>query len=304
MHTIVQVEGLRKTYGATVAVDGVSFEVKEGEVFGMVGPNGAGKTTTIECLEGLRRSDSGVIQVLGLDPLRDRYRLQERIGVQFQSAALPDRIKVWEALDLFSAFYRRPADWRPLLGQMGLAEKRDAYFAKLSGGQKQRVFIALALVNNPDLVFLDELTTGLDPQARRAMWDLVRSVRERGTTVFLTTHFMEEAERLCDRVAIIDHGKFVALDTPQNLIDSLGAENRVVFETQAPLSEEWLHASPGIVRVERVGERVVVYGRKEGLVSGVVNALEEGDLRFENLRTEQPTLEDVFLALTGKEMRG
>ena len=243
------------------------------------------------------------IQVLGLDPLRDRYRLRERIGVQFQSAALPDRIKVWEALDLFAAFYRRSVDWQPLLEQMGLAEKRDAYFAKLSGGQKQRVFIALALVNNPDLAFLDELTTGLDPQARRAMWDEVRSIRERGTTVFLTTHFMEEAERLCDRVAIIDHGKIVALDTPQNLIDSLGAENRVVFEVDGPLDEESLRAVPGVVRVERIGERVVVYGQKDGLVSGVVNALETGGIRFENLRTEQPTLEDVFLALTGKEMR-
>jgi ABC-2 type transport system ATP-binding protein len=300
---VVEVRDLVKHYSGVKAVDGISFDVHQGEILGMVGPNGAGKTTTIECLEGLRRPDGGSIQVLGLDPSRDRYRLRERIGVQFQSAALPDRIKVWEALDLFAAFYPRSVDWQPLLEQMGLAEKRDAYFAKLSGGQKQRVFIALALVSNPDLVFLDELTTGLDPQARRAMWDQVRSIRERGTTVFLTTHFMEEAERLCDRVAIIDHGKIVALDTPQNLIDSLGAENRVVFEMDAHLNEESLRAVPGVVRVERIGERVVVYGQEDGLVSGVVNALETGGIRFENLRTEQPTLEDVFLALTGKEMR-
>jgi len=300
---VVGVKNLVKQYPGTKAVDDISFDVYQGEIFGMVGPNGAGKTTTIECLEGLRRPDGGSIQVLGLDPLRDRYQVRERIGVQFQSAALPDRIKVWEALDLFAAFYRRPVDWQPLLEQMGLAEKRDAYFGKLSGGQKQRVFIALALVNNPDLAFLDELTTGLDPQARRAMWDEVRSIRERGTTVFLTTHFMEEAERLCDRVAIMDHGKIVALDTPQNLIDSLGAENRVVFEVSGPFSEESLRAAPGIVRVERIGERVVVYGQKDGLVSGVVDALEAGGIRFENLRTEQPTLEDLFLALTGKEMR-
>jgi len=300
---VVGVKDLVKQYPGTKAVDGISFDVHRGEIFGMVGPNGAGKTTTIECVEGLRRPDSGAIQGLGLDPLRDRYQVRERIGVQFQSAALPDRIKVWEALDLFAAFYRRSVDWRPLLEQMGLAEKRDAYFSKLSGGQKQRVFIALALVNNPDLAFLDELTTGLDPQARRAMWDLVRSIRERGTTVFLTTHFMEEAERLCDRVAIMDHGKIVALDTPENLIDSLGAENRVVFEVGGPFDEEPLRAAPGVVRVERIGERVVVYGQKDGLVSGVVNALETAGIRFENLRTEQPTLEDVFLALTGKEMR-
>ncbi len=186
---------------------------------------------------------------------------------------------------------------------MRLADKRDAYFGKLSGGQKQRVFIALALVSNPELVFLDELTTGLDPQARRAMWDQVRSIRERGTTVFLTTHFMEEAERLCDRVAIIDHGKIVALDTPRNLIDSLGAENRVVFEVDAHLDTGPLCTVPGVVRVEQIGERVVVYGQKDGLVSRVVSALETGGVRFENLRTEQPTLEDVFLALTGKQMR-
>jgi len=300
---VVGVRNLVKQYPGTRAVDEISFDVYQGEIFGMVGPNGAGKTTTIECVEGLRRPDGGTIQVLGLDPLRDRYQLRERIGVQFQSTTLPDRIKVWEALDLFAAFYPRPVDWQPLLEQMGLAEKRNAYFGKLSGGQKQRVFIALALVNNPDLAFLDELTTGLDPQARRAMWDEVRSIRERGTTVFLTTHFMEEAERLCNRVAIMDHGKIVALDTPQNLIDSLGAENRVVFEVDGPLNEESLRAAPGVGRVERIGERVVVYGQKEGLVSGVVDALEAGSIRFENLRTEQPTLEDVFLALTGKEMR-
>ena len=302
--TVVNVGNLEKEYPGVKAVDGVSFKVHQGEIFGMVGPNGAGKTTTIECVEGLRQPDSGNIQVLGLDPLRDRYELRERIGVQFQSTALPHRLKVWEALDLFAAFYPRPIDWQPLLDQMGLAEKRNAPFAKLSGGQKQRVFIALALVNDPDLVFLDELTTGLDPQARRALWDQVRDMRERGKTIFLTTHFMEEAERLCDRVAIMDHGKIIALDTPRNLIDSLGAENRVVFETDGHLDEDVLRAVPGVVRVERIGERVVVYGKEDRLVSGVVNALETGGTHFENLRTEQPTLEDLFLALTGKEMRG
>jgi ABC-2 type transport system ATP-binding protein len=303
MEQAITVNDLHKRYGPVHAVDGVTFQVRQGEIFGMVGPNGAGKTTTIECIEGLRRPDEGSVAVLGLSPQEDGYRLRERIGVQLQEAALPDRIKVWEAMELFAGFYRRPAPWEPLLEELGLSDKRDSYVARLSGGQKQRLFIALALVNNPELVFLDELTTGLDPQARRAMWDRVRSIREQGTTVFLTTHFMEEAERLCDRVAIIDHGKIVALDTPQNLIDSLGAENRVVFEVDAHLDEESLCAVPGVVRVERIGERVVVYGQEDGLVSGVVNALEAGGIRFENLRTEQPTLEDVFLALTGKEMR-
>lgn len=301
--TVVEVRNLVKHYPGVKAVDGISFDVCRGEILGMVGPNGAGKTTTIECLEGLRRPDSGSIRVLGLDPQKDRYRLRERIGIQFQSATLPDRLKVWEALDLFAAFYPRPADWQPLLKDMGLADKRNSFVAKLSGGQRQRVLIALALVNNPELVFLDELTTGLDPQARHAMWDQVRFIRQRGTTVFLTTHFMEEAERLCDRVAIMDHGRLVALDTPQNLINSLGAENRVIFEADGSLPEEALRAVPGVVRVERIEERVVAYGQKDGLVSGVVDALEAGGVAFRNLRTEQPTLEDVFLALTGKEMR-
>jgi len=194
-------------------------------------------------------------------------------------------------------------DWPPLLEQLGLAEKRKGSFAKLSGGQKQRLFIALALLNDPDLVFLDELTTGLDPQARRAMWDLVRSIRERGKTVFLTTHFMEEAERLCDRVAIMDQGRIVALDTPENLIDSLGVENRVVFSVNGHFDEEPLRAVPSVTRVELVGERVVVYGQGERFVGRVVNGLESAGIRFRNLRTEQPTLEDVFLALTGRRMR-
>ena len=303
MKSAISVDNLRKVYGPAVAVDDISFEIHEEEIFGMVGPNGAGKTTTIECIEGLRRPDEGSVQVLGLHPQRDGYELRERIGVQLQEAALPDRIKVWEAMDLFASFYSRQVDWHPLLEQLGLDEKRNAPFAKLSGGQKQRLFIALALVNDPELVFLDELTTGLDPQARRAMWDLVRSIRERGKTVFLTTHYMEEAERLCDRVAIIDHGRIVAQDTPENLIHSLGAENRVVFSVDDRFDEEPLRAAPGVTRVERIGERVVVYGQGDGLVGGVVNALEAGSVRFRDLRTEQPSLEDVFLALTGREMR-
>ena len=303
MTQAIVVQELRKTYGPVVAVDSTSFEIQEGEIFGMVGPNGAGKTTTIECIEGLRQPDGGLVHVLGLDPQRDGYELRARIGVQLQEAALPDRIKVWEAMDLFAAFYPRPVDWHPLLEQLGLVEKHNAPFAKLSGGQKQRLFIALALVNDPDLIFLDELTTGLDPQARRAMWDLVRSIRERGKTVFLTTHFMEEAERLCDRVAIMDQGRIVALDTPENLVRSLGAESQIVFGVDGRFDEALLQAVPSVTRVERSGERVVVYGQGDGLVGGVVNALEAGGVRFRDLRTGQPSLEDVFLALTGREMR-
>jgi ABC-2 type transport system ATP-binding protein len=214
---VIRVDSIRKTYRRTVAVDEVSFEVLRGEIFGLIGPNGAGKTTTMECVEGLRAPDRGSIAVLGLDPRRDAYALQDRIGVQLQEAQLQKRIKVHEAVNLWASLYKRPVDGDGLLEQLGLREKRNAWFMTLSGGQKQRLFIALALINDPELVFLDELTTGLDPQARRAIWDLVRGIRARGKTVCLTTHLMEEAERLCDRVAIIDRGRIVDAGTPAEL---------------------------------------------------------------------------------------
>jgi ABC-2 type transport system ATP-binding protein len=306
MDTIVKVEGLRKVYGATVAVDEISFEVKEGEIFGMVGPNGAGKTTTIECLEGLRKPDRGTVRVLGVDPQREGQTIRLRTGMQLQQSNLPDRMKVWEALDLYASFYPKPVDWKELLVQLGLEEKRNAPFSKLSGGQKQRLFIALALLPDPQLVFLDELTTGLDPQARHAIWDLVRDVRAKGKTVLLTTHFMEEAEKLCDRVAILDHGKVVALDTPANLISSLGAEERVIFSVDGTLPPAFASALSAGTRIEVQGERVTVHGkngRQIPLVSEVVNLLGSQGIRFHDLRTEQPTLEDVFLNLTGREIR-
>jgi ABC-2 type transport system ATP-binding protein len=301
--TAVRVEHLRKVYDSLVAVDDISFGVYQGEIFGMVGPNGAGKTTTIECIEGLRRPDRGRIETLGLNPQRDGYALRPRIGIQLQHSALQERIKVWEALDLFSSFYPRSTDWETLLDQLGLADKRNAHFDKLSGGQKQRLFVALALVNDPELVFLDELTTGLDPHARRAMWDLIRGIRDRGKTVFLTTHFMEEAERLCDRVAIVDRGRIVALDSPENLIRNLGAENRVVFTVGGAFDLECMNKLAAVTRVEAIGERIVVYGHGDKLVVEVVNDLTSNNIRFRDLRTEQPNLEDVFLTMTGREMR-
>ena len=301
--SVVEVQDLRKTYGSLVAVDGVSFQVREGEIFGMVGPNGAGKTTIIECIEGLRRPDGGTMRVLGRDPQRDARALQPVMGVQLQESALQDRIRVWEAVDLFARFYRRAVEWGPLLEQLGLSEARNTAFAKLSGGQKQRLFVALALVNDPDLVFLDELTTGLDPQARRGVWDLIGSIRNRGKTVFLTTHFMEEAERLCDRVAIIDHGRIVALDSPEGLIRNIGAESRVVFIADAGFDPGTLQGLGSVSRVEVIGDRVIVSGREDRLIVDVVNALNGRGWRFRDFRTEQPTLEDVFLALTGRAMR-
>jgi len=306
MEPIVKVERLRKTYGDTVAVDDISFEVREGEIFGMVGPNGAGKTTTIECLEGLRKPDQGPLRVMGVDPQVNGQILRERTGMQLQQSNLPDRMKVWEALDLYASFYPISADWKVLLSELGLNEKRNTYFSKLSGGQKQRLFIALALLSDPQLVFLDELTTGLDPQARHAIWDLVRDVRLKGKTVLLTTHFMEEAEKLCDRVAIIDHGRIVALDTPQELIHSLGAEERIIFTLKGSLPSGFEKAFSGETLVEVQGERVVIHGkngRKVPLVSEVVSLLAEKGIQFTDLRTEQPNLEDVFLSLTGRDMR-
>jgi ABC-2 type transport system ATP-binding protein len=306
MDTIVQVDGLKKTYGTTIAVDEVSFEVGEGEIFGMVGPNGAGKTTTIECLEGLRKPDQGVIRVLGVNPHLESHVIRERTGMQLQQSNLPERMKVWEALDLYASFYPKTIDWKNLLIQLGLDDKWDTAFRKLSGGQKQRLFIALALLPDPQLVFLDELTTGLDPGARHAIWDLVRDVSGQGKTVFLTTHFMEEAERLCDRVAILDHGRIVALDTPANLIHNLGSEERIVFSVERSLPAGFEKALSGKTRVDVQGERVVVHGenrREVPLVSEVVNFLSGNGIPFRDLRTEQLSLEDVFLSLTGREMR-
>ena len=216
--TVIDVRNLRKRYGALTAVEDVSFSVQDGEIFGLVGPNGAGKTTTVECIEGMRTPDGGSVRVLGLDPHRDRAAVRLAVGIQLQESRLPDRMKVREALDLYSSFYPHPADARELLDELGLRPSRDTVFAKLSGGQKQRLSIALALVGNPRVAILDELTTGLDPQARRDTWELVRQVRARGVTVLLVTHFMDEAERLCDRIAVLAGGRIAALATPADLV--------------------------------------------------------------------------------------
>jgi ABC-2 type transport system ATP-binding protein len=301
---VIQVSGVRKSYGSTVAVEEVSFEVHEGEIFGLIGPNGAGKTTTMECIEGLRRPDRGRISVLGLDPFKDVYKLQERIGVQLQQAQLQKRIKVWEAVDLWASLYQKKAiDGERLLEQLGLGDKRDAWFMDLSGGQKQRLFIALALINDPEVVFLDELTTGLDPQSRRAIWELVRGIRERGKTVFLTTHLMEEAERLCDRVAIIEHGRIIDIDKPENLVNRHCPERTVVLATDNPIAEERFRAIPGVAAVSRADSRFTIRGRGDDLVTEVIHCLSENGIRVADFRTILPNLEDVFLKLTGHSIR-
>src|SRR6266852_4334442 len=272
MRPVIQVSGVRKTYGPTVAVDEVSFDVNDGEIFGLIGPNGAGKTTTMECIEGLRTPDRGSISVLGLDPFRDVYKLQDRIGVQLQQAQLQKRIKVWEAVDLWASLYQKKAiDGERLLEQLGLTDKRNAWFMNLSGGQKQRLFIALALINDPEIVFLDELTTGLDPQSRRAIWDLVRGIRERGKTVFLTTHLMEEAERLCDRVAIIEHGRIIDIDAPDRLVTRHCPEHTVVLATDDRTAEERFTSIPGVEAVTRADSRFTIRGCGDDLVTEVIH---------------------------------
>jgi ABC-2 type transport system ATP-binding protein len=304
VRSVISVAGVHKTYGKTVAVDEVSFEVHDGEIFGLIGPNGAGKTTTMECVEGIRKPDGGTIKVLDLDPFRDVYKLQERIGVQLQQAHLQKRIKVWEAVHLWASLYKKPvSDGERLLEQLGLSEKRNARFMTLSGGQQQRLFIALALINDPEVVFLDELTTGLDPQARRAIWDLVRGIRARGKTVFMTTHLMEEAERLCDRVAIIEHGRIIDVDTPQGLIEKHCPDRSVVLRTDAQQAEERFRLLPHVVDVTRDANQFTIHGRGDGFVTEVIQSLAEHQMRVHDFRTLQPNLEDVFLKLTGHSIR-
>ena len=300
---VIQVSGLSKSYGSTRAIDAATFEVRQGEIFGLIGPNGAGKTTTMECIEGLRAPDAGRLSVLGMNPLKDGKALQNRIGVQLQEAQLQKRITVREAIDLWSRLYRAPLDGHQLLAQLGIAGKANARFMTLSGGQKQRLFIALALINDPDVVFLDELTTGLDPQARRAIWELVRSIRDRGKTVFLTTHLMEEAERLCDRVAIIDHGRIVDIDTPAGLVNRHCPERTIVIATADDGVIAALRAIPGVDSAEREGSTVVVRARSIDVMTRLIRILADRQTPVTDFRTIVPTLEDVFLKLTGHSVR-
>jgi ABC-2 type transport system ATP-binding protein len=300
---IIHVESIRKTYGRTVAVDDISFDVQPQEIFGLIGPNGAGKTTTMECVDGLRAPDRGAVSVLGLDPRRNVYELQERIGVQLQQAQLQKRIKVREAVGLWASLYRKPLDGDRLIEQLGLADKRNAWFMTLSGGQKQRLFIALALINDPEVVFLDELTTGLDPQARRAIWDLVRGIRQRGKTVFLTTHLMEEAERLCDRVAIIDHGRIIDIGSPPELVRRHCPERTVIVVSDDPSAGDRFGALPQVQSVSSEGTTLTIRGFGADFVTHVIQCLAEHRIRVIDFRTELPTLEDVFLKLTGHTIR-
>ncbi|MEV4496731.1 ABC transporter ATP-binding protein [Micromonospora arborensis] len=297
--SVIEVTHLKKRYGDLVAVDDVSFTVEAGEIFGVLGPNGAGKTTTVECVAGLRVPDGGGVSVLGLDPRRDAAQLRQRVGVQLQESQLPDRLRVAEALELYASFYRNPADPAALLDKLGLGEKRNTSYKKLSGGQKQRLSIALALVGNPEIAILDELTTGLDPQARRDTWGLIEQVRDSGVTIVLVTHFMEEAERLCDRVAVIDRGRVVALDSPAGLVSTVAPEQRIRFRPSTPIDDRLLTDLPEVTGVHRSGSQVVVTGTGE-VLHAVTSVLARHQIVAADLRLEQSTLDDAFVELTGR----
>jgi ABC-2 type transport system ATP-binding protein len=301
MGSVIEVDNLRKRYGSQVAVADVSFQVAQGEIFGLLGRNGAGKTTTVECLQGLRRADGGRVRVLGLDPQRHTQQLRRRIGCQLQEAALPDRLKVWEALDLFASLAPGGRDWRVLMDQWGLAGKRTASFASLSGGQRQRLFVALALVNDPEVVFLDELTQGLDPAARRVAWELIRAIRDRGATVVLVTHYMDEAEQLCDRVAVVEGGRVVATDSPQGLIARFGGPITISFTADGH-DVRFLEGMAHVQAVRRRGERIEAEGTGPVLALVAAELVAHGVVPAD-LRVEQATLEDVFLRLTDDPVR-
>lgn len=296
---IIEVENLVKRYGEHTAVSGVSFAVEQGEIFGILGPNGAGKTTTVECVEGLRTPNGGAIHVCGIDPQRDDGELRQLLGAQLQESELPDKLKVGEALELYSSFYREPADWRELVDVLNLTSKLGAQFRRLSGGQKQRLSIALALIGNPKVAVLDELTTGLDPQARRDVWVLIERIRDRGVTILLVTHFMEEAERLCDRLAVIDSGRVVAVDTPAGLVSKVDDQQRIRFRPSVPLDHAMLTALPEVTSVERAGSQLVVTGTGNLLLT-VTTVLARNQVTAADLRVEQTTLDDAFVALTGR----
>jgi ABC-2 type transport system ATP-binding protein len=300
METVITTEHLQKRYEETVAVDDVTFDIRHGEIFGILGPNGAGKTTTVEILQGLRRRDGGRLSVLGLDPSRDGEKLRRRTGSQLQSSALPERLRVGEAVKLFAKLHRTPTDVDSVLADWGLRDLKRRAYATLSGGQQQRLFLALALLGRPEIVFLDELTTGLDPTARRATWNLIRQIRDRGATVVLVTHFMEEAEALCDRIAIVDRGRVVALDSPSALTAHHGGPVLTTF-TVNDHDPSYLSAVPGVDTVTVDAGRVTVTGSGAATVA-VAAALAAHDVRPTDYRTHHPSLEDVFLALTGRSL--
>ncbi|MGA7098586.1 MAG: ABC transporter ATP-binding protein [Acidimicrobiia bacterium] len=299
--SVIEVDGLVKSYDDRVVVDDVTFSVEEGEIFAILGPNGAGKTTTVESIAGLRTPDSGWIRVFGFDPLEDRAQVRSNLGVQLQESRFQDRVKAREVVETFAAFYPDPLDVSSLLERLGLSDKADTRYARLSGGQQQRLSIAVALVGRPRAVILDELTTGLDPQARRETWGLVEDLRDSGVTILLVTHFMEEAERLADRLALIDEGRLVALDTPQGLIDRVGLEQRIRFTTSETIEDDWLTGLPEVTGISRSHGEIVVTGNARLLFS-VVSLLASHGIVPARFQVDQTTLDDAFVAMTGRRL--
>ena len=303
---VIEVENLVKHYGSIKAVDGISFQVSQGEVFGMLGPNGAGKTTTVEIIEGLRSADSGRVSVFGLDVARGRSEIKQRIGIQLQAPSLMPLLRVEEMLDTFASFFNHSLPVDNLLEPLSLTESRKVLVKNLSGGQQQRLSVALALVNDPEIAFLDEPTTGLDPQARRGLWSVIEGMRAGGKTVFLTTHYMEEAERLCDRVAIIDYGKIIALGSPHELINEYFKESAIQFELQPVPEEIVLKTFPGATQVMVSDSEIIIYSNDiPATMSAILKYVEKVNLagKLKNLRVRESTLEDVFLKLTGRRIR-
>jgi ABC-2 type transport system ATP-binding protein len=304
MSKVVEVDNLVKRYGSLAAVDGVSFSVEEGEVFGVLGPNGAGKTTTVEMIEGLRKPDSGSIRVLGIDALKEPDSIKELIGVQLQTTSLYEQIRVKEAVDLFGGYYRKAIPTATLLEEVSLTDKMGSYIGQLSGGQRQRLALALALVNDPAMVFLDEPTTGLDPQARRSVWSTITGLRQKGKTIILTTHYMEEAEELCRRVAIMDHGKIIALDTPDALIAGAGLDSRIEMNRVPEALRSFLNQADLPARVSEDGDRMLLHTRKVSQVlKEITRIADEHDIDLESISVQKATLEDVFLTMTGRQLR-
>jgi ABC-2 type transport system ATP-binding protein len=302
--SIVQVQDLCKSYGDVVALRGVSFEIAEGEVFGLLGPNGAGKTTTIEILEGMRRADSGSARVCGFDPQEAGADFKRTVGGVLQATALPDKLRVGEALRLFAGLYGATADPEHLLGRFGLEEKRGAFYSQLSGGQKQRLAIALGLAHNPRVIFLDEPTAGLDPQVRREIYDVIEELRKDKTTILLTTHYIEEAERLCDRVAIIDQGRVIALGSPRELKQRSAGTTRLEVTLARPSADGLLRQLDGVTDCRKLGERTVLHStRPAQTIVALVRQLEAENNELQNLEIAAPSLEDIFIELTGRRLR-
>lgn len=304
MKSVIKVNDLEVQYNGIKIINKVNFDVKEGEVFGMIGTNGAGKTTLIECIEGLRNNYTGNISVLGMNPKTDRREIYERIGIQLQETTYYDKVKVWEICRLFSKLYKNTISYEQLLNDFDLYEKRNTYISKLSGGQKQKLSIILSLIPNPDIVFLDELTTGVDPQARRSIWNLIKKMKSRGVTIYLITHFMDEAEFLCDRIAVMKKGEIKDIDTVNNLINTYSNGNKVNFTLNDLKDISAIKKINGVENIDIREKEITIYGDDVKLCEYILKYLNDNNIRYSNLSSNKSNLEDVFLKINGYDLKG